>query len=92
MQDSADALEVRGGAAAKAGGFDLGLIIYFGLWYLGNYYVSLSVFGPVFIWFLALESRIFFLSKKTSRLPPPICLLIDSFFLNLVQHYQQVGS
>ena len=37
------AIDVRGGAAAvaKSGGIDFGLMIYFALWYLGNYYVSL---------------------------------------------------
>ena len=35
--------EVRGGAKAAAkssGGVDVALLIYFALWYLGNYYVS----------------------------------------------------
>ena len=38
-----DPVDVRGGAAAvaKSGGIDFGLMIYFALWYLGNYYVSL---------------------------------------------------
>jgi hypothetical protein len=39
------ALSVRGGAEAAASTskapFDIGLLIYFALWYLGNYYVSL---------------------------------------------------
>lgn len=47
LNDAADsseaALSVRGGAsdaAAAKGGIDVGLLAYFGLWYLGNYYVS----------------------------------------------------
>jgi hypothetical protein len=39
-------MEVRGGAAAAAAAtkapLDVGLIIYFALWYLGNYFVSLE--------------------------------------------------
>lgn len=38
-----EALESRGGAAAtteSSGGIDVGLLIYFALWYVGNYYVS----------------------------------------------------
>lgn len=45
---SGDAMEVRGGAAApaaeKGAPIDIGLIIFFGLWYLGNYYVSPFLF------------------------------------------------
>jgi len=37
------ALEVRGGSdATKSGGIDFGLLIYFGLWYLGNYYYNIT--------------------------------------------------
>jgi hypothetical protein len=50
LNDAVDGLAVRGGAsdaaavaAPKKGGFDLGLITYFGLWYLGNYYVSFFI-------------------------------------------------
>lgn len=38
-------MEVRGGAAEaakKGGGIDIGLIIYFALWYLGNYYYNIT--------------------------------------------------
>ena len=35
---SNEGLKVRGGA--DAGGVDIGLLLYFALWYLGNYYVS----------------------------------------------------
>jgi hypothetical protein len=41
--DASNALSVRGGAStapAKAGGVDFGLVVYFALWYLGNYYVG----------------------------------------------------
>jgi len=40
-----DALEVRGGAAEvekKGPGLDIGLIAYFALWYLGNYYYNIT--------------------------------------------------
>eukprot|EP00526_Cylindrotheca_closterium_P010947 CAMPEP_0113625020 /NCGR_PEP_ID=MMETSP0017_2-20120614/12913_1 /TAXON_ID=2856 /ORGANISM="Cylindrotheca closterium" /LENGTH=393 /DNA_ID=CAMNT_0000535099 /DNA_START=46 /DNA_END=1227 /DNA_ORIENTATION=+ /assembly_acc=CAM_ASM_000147 len=40
-----NALEVRGGAAEvveKKGGVDIGLIAYFALWYLGNYYYNIT--------------------------------------------------
>ena len=40
--EGADAISVRGGAEEKKGGLDIGLIVYFALWYLGNYYVSLE--------------------------------------------------
>merc|ERR1711935_309478 len=47
--DASDALAIRGGAsdaAAKSessgGGLDLGLISYFFLWYLGNYYYNIT--------------------------------------------------
>jgi hypothetical protein len=39
-------MELRGGsttAAAKGGGLDIGLMLYFLFWYVGNYYVSLPV-------------------------------------------------
>jgi len=37
------AAEIRGGAvAAKSAPLDIGLIIYFGLWYLGNYYYNIT--------------------------------------------------
>ena len=38
-----DAIEARGGAAAastKGAPIDIGLILYFVFWYVGNYYVS----------------------------------------------------
>lgn len=45
MEGGADALSVRGGAAAvetpEKSGVDFGLLAYFALWYMGNYYVSL---------------------------------------------------
>ncbi|KAG7354621.1 triose-phosphate transporter family protein [Nitzschia inconspicua] len=44
--DASDALSVRGGAAAsapaKSGGIDFGLMAYFALWYLGNYYYNIT--------------------------------------------------
>lgn len=40
MKDAA-ATEVRGGEASKSG-IDVGLLIYFGLWYLGNYYYNIT--------------------------------------------------
>ena len=43
----ANPLDIRGGAEAaaesKSGGIDVGLLIYFALWYLGNYYVSILI-------------------------------------------------
>jgi len=46
LNDVSDAIAVRGGAAdaapAEAGGLDLGLIAYFVLWYLGNYYYNIT--------------------------------------------------
>ena len=39
---SSEALKVRGGSS---GGIDVGLLIYFALWYLGNYYVSFEYRG-----------------------------------------------
>jgi len=45
LNDASDALAVRGGASdaapAKAGP-DIGLIAYFALWYLGNYYYNIT--------------------------------------------------
>jgi len=32
----------RGGADAKVGGIDVGLLIYFALWYVGNYYYNIT--------------------------------------------------
>jgi hypothetical protein len=44
LSEASDAISVRGGGEAAAapakGGVDVGLSIYFFLWYLGNYYVS----------------------------------------------------
>lgn len=40
MKDAA-ATEVRGGESSKPG-IDIGLLIYFGLWYLGNYYYNIT--------------------------------------------------
>jgi len=44
--DASDALSVRGGASdaapAKTGGIDIGLMAYFALWYLGNYYYNIT--------------------------------------------------
>mmetsp|Transcript_16539 Transcript_16539/g.25011 ORF Transcript_16539/g.25011 Transcript_16539/m.25011 type:complete len:247 (+) Transcript_16539:153-893(+) len=40
-----EALESRGGAAAateSSGGIDVGLLIYFALWYVGNYYYNIT--------------------------------------------------
>mmetsp|Transcript_66344 Transcript_66344/g.191512 ORF Transcript_66344/g.191512 Transcript_66344/m.191512 type:complete len:391 (-) Transcript_66344:100-1272(-) len=46
LKESAEgAAEIRGGAAAaeKSGpGIDIGLLIYFALWYLGNYYYNIT--------------------------------------------------
>ena len=44
-EGAVDPVEVRGGAKAAAtssGGVDIGLIIYFALWYLGNYYYNIT--------------------------------------------------
>jgi len=45
LSDASDAMAIRGGAAdaapAKAGP-DIGLIAYFALWYLGNYYYNIT--------------------------------------------------
>jgi len=43
-EGAVDPVEVRGGAAevAKSGGVDVGLMIYFALWYLGNYYYNIT--------------------------------------------------
>jgi hypothetical protein len=38
-EGAADAKAVRGGASKAP--IDIGLLLYFALWYLGNYYVSL---------------------------------------------------
>jgi solute carrier family 35 protein E1 len=43
--EGSGALDVRGGAAEvekSGGGFDIGLIVYFLLWYVGNYYYNIS--------------------------------------------------
>jgi solute carrier family 35 protein E1 len=44
--EASDGLSVRGGASAaeveKKGGIDFGLIIFFFLWYLGNYYYNIT--------------------------------------------------
>ena len=49
LNDASDAMSIRGGAAdaapAEKSGPDLGLIAYFALWYLGNYYVSMTTIG-----------------------------------------------
>jgi solute carrier family 35 protein E1 len=45
LNDASDVLAVRGGAADAApakSGPDLGLIAYFALWYLGNYYYNIT--------------------------------------------------
>ena len=44
MKESVAADTPRGGAAAesKSGGIDFGLIAYFALWYLGNYYYNIT--------------------------------------------------
>jgi len=49
LNDASDALAVRGGASDAAapakssgGGVDVGLIAYFFLWYLGNYYYNIT--------------------------------------------------
>ena len=40
---SADAISTNGGASSAVKGIDIPLLIYFALWYLGNYYVSANV-------------------------------------------------
>ena len=45
LKDASDAIAVRGGASDAApakSGVDLGLIAYFALWYLGNYYYNIT--------------------------------------------------
>jgi len=45
LNDASDAMSIRGGAADAAPakkGPDLGLIAYFALWYLGNYYYNIT--------------------------------------------------
>lgn len=39
---SADAISTSGGAAGPLKGIDVPLLIYFALWYLGNYYYNIS--------------------------------------------------
>lgn len=46
VEGPSNPVNIRGGSTATAkatqsgGGLDIGLMVYFALWYLGNYYVS----------------------------------------------------
>lgn len=43
LKESTSAADApRGGATKAVGGIDLGLIVYFALWYLGNYYYNIT--------------------------------------------------
>eukprot|EP00571_Detonula_confervacea_P012254 CAMPEP_0172300146 /NCGR_PEP_ID=MMETSP1058-20130122/2301_1 /TAXON_ID=83371 /ORGANISM="Detonula confervacea, Strain CCMP 353" /LENGTH=409 /DNA_ID=CAMNT_0013009839 /DNA_START=28 /DNA_END=1257 /DNA_ORIENTATION=- len=41
-RDNSNAMQTRGGADEKSSGIDVPLMVYFALWYLGNYYYNIS--------------------------------------------------